>query len=52
MLNSYFESKNLPGGTYWIFSILCVFSLIFGIKMLPETKNRTLEEIARSWKKG
>ena len=51
MLNSLFESKNLPGGTYWIFSILCVLSLIFGIKLLPETKNRTLEEIARSWKK-
>jgi len=51
MLNSWFESKNLPGGTYWIFTILCVLSLIFGIKMLPETKNRTLEEIARSWKK-
>jgi len=51
MLNSFFESKNLPGGTYWIFTILCVLSLIFGIKLLPETKNRTLEEIARSWKK-
>lgn len=51
MLNSWFESKNLPGGTYWIFTLLCVFSLFFGIKMLPETKNRTLEEIARSWKK-
>jgi len=50
MLNSFFESKNLPGGTYWIFTLLCVFSLIFGIKMLPETKGRTLEEIARSWK--
>ena len=51
MLNSWFESKNLPGGTYWIFTVLCVLSLLFGIKMLPETKNRTLEEIARSWKK-
>ena len=51
MLNKFFEGKNLPGGTYWIFTILCVLSLIFGIKLLPETKGRTLEEIARSWKR-
>jgi MFS transporter, SP family, arabinose:H+ symporter len=28
---------------------VCVLSLLFGWKLLPETKGRTLEEIARSW---
>lgn len=40
------------GGVFWLFSIICVFSLIFGLKLLPETKGRTLEEIAESWEKN
>ena len=51
MLNSFFEGHGLPGGTYWIFTALCIFSFIFGLRMLPETKGRTLEEIAESWKR-
>ena len=51
MLGSFFESRGLPGAVYWVFSAICVFSLIFGIKLLPETKGRTLEEIAASWRK-
>ena len=51
MLGSYFENRGLPGAVYWVFSAICVFSLIFGIKLLPETKGRTLEEIAASWMK-
>ncbi len=39
------------GGAFWLFSGVCVFALWFGWKMLPETKGRTLEEIAASWKK-
>jgi hypothetical protein len=39
------------GGAFWLFTIICVFSLLFGKFMLPETKGRTLEEIAASWKK-
>ncbi len=39
------------GGVFWLFSIVCIFSFIFGLRMLPETKGRVLEEIAASWKK-
>jgi len=38
-------------GGFLVFTVLCVLSLLFGIFMLPETKNRTLEEIAASWTK-
>lgn len=34
-----------------IFITMCVLSLIFGITLLPETKNRSLEEIAAGWQK-
>ena len=39
------------GGTFWLLSFVCVFAFLFGLFMLPETKGRTLEEIAASWKR-
>lgn len=39
------------GGAFWLFTVVCFASVAFGIFMLPETKGRTLEEIAESWKK-
>ena len=47
-------SKAIVGSlalTFVLFAVINVFGLIFGLKMLPETKGRTLEEIARSWMK-
>ncbi|MBI2842845.1 MAG: sugar porter family MFS transporter [Armatimonadetes bacterium] len=40
-----------PAGLFWLYAIICVFAFIFALKLLPETKGRTLEEIARSWEK-
>ena len=39
------------GGAFWLFTVICILSFIFGIKYMPETKGRTLEEIGASWKK-
>ncbi len=39
------------GGAFWLFSFICVGALGFGWTILPETKGRTLEEIAASWRK-
>lgn len=39
------------GGAFGLFSIICLIAFVFGLKMLPETKGRTLEEIAASWKR-
>ena len=38
------------GGVFWLFTIICGFALLFGWRILPETKGRTLEEIAESWR--
>ena len=39
------------GGAFWLFTAICILSFLFGWRMMPETKGRTLEEIAESWKK-
>jgi SP family arabinose:H+ symporter-like MFS transporter len=40
-----------PAGAFWVFTLVCVCSTLFGWRLLPETRGRTLEEIARSWRK-
>jgi len=37
------------GGVFWLSGVVCVFALIFGVTLLPETKGKTLEEIAAAW---
>ncbi len=39
-----------PAGTYSIFGIICVIAAIFVWKLVPETKGKTLEEMANLWK--
>jgi SP family arabinose:H+ symporter-like MFS transporter len=36
-------------GIFWLYGFICILALIFGLKWLPETKGRTLENIAKSW---
>jgi SP family xylose:H+ symportor-like MFS transporter len=38
-------------GTYWFYGAMSIVSFIFVWKMVPETKNRTLEEMEHLWKK-
>jgi sugar porter (SP) family MFS transporter len=39
------------GGAFWLFSLVCLLSLLFGMTIMPETKGRSLEEIGSSWNK-
>lgn len=38
-----------PGGTFLIFLGICLACSLFVWRVLPETKDKTLEEIGRSW---
>ena len=52
LMTDYSEKKlGSVAGAFWLFSGVCVLALLFGWKMLPETKGRVLEEIAASWRK-
>lgn len=37
--------------TFWTFGAFSLASLVFVFRLVPETKGRTLEEIARSWRR-
>jgi SP family arabinose:H+ symporter-like MFS transporter len=37
--------------TFWIFMFNAIVLIIFTYIMIPETKGKTLEEIAKMWKK-
>lgn len=45
-LRAHFGSE---AGIFWIFSIICLLGLVFTILWVPETKNRTLEQISNSY---
>lgn len=48
-------SKHLVGtvgGVFWLFTGVCLLAFLFGLLMMPETKGRTLEQIAQSWKRS
>ncbi|MBU6446750.1 MAG: MFS transporter, partial [Verrucomicrobia bacterium] len=38
-------------GTFWLYAIICLLGLWFVIRLVPETKGKTLEEIQSFWKK-
>jgi SP family arabinose:H+ symporter-like MFS transporter len=35
-------------GVFWLFTGICLFSALFGMTIMPETKGRTLEDISSS----
>ena len=39
------------GPTFLLFSFVSIFAFVFALKLIPETKGRSLEEIAESWTK-
>jgi sugar porter (SP) family MFS transporter len=47
-----FLDKSLGASvTFWIYAGVCVVGFLFILLRLPETKGRTLEEIASSWRR-
>lgn len=38
--------------TFWFFSFFCLLGFLFVLKLLPETKGKSLEQIQRFWKQA
>jgi SP family arabinose:H+ symporter-like MFS transporter len=38
-----------PQRSFWVYAAACAAALLFSLRMVPETKGRTLEEIETSW---
>jgi len=38
-------------GVFWLFTLICIISALFGFKVLPETKGKTLEQISELLKR-
>jgi SP family arabinose:H+ symporter-like MFS transporter len=36
-------------GAFWVYAAMSVVNLLFILRVMPETKGRSLEEIERSW---
>ena len=39
-------------GVFWIFAVVCMAAFVFAWRMVPETKGKSLEEVARLWTKA
>lgn len=52
-LMAYFERQfGSVAGMFWMFAGICVLALVFAWRFVPETKGRSLEEIASFWKRS
>jgi len=49
VLDWFTRRQGQPGGTFLIFMVVCLGCTIFVWKMLPETKDKTLEEMGKFW---
>ena len=48
-LTPIFLEKLKPAGTFWLFALMTAPALYLAIKIIPETKGKSLEEIERYW---
>lgn len=49
LLDFFKNTTGHPGGAFLVFATICVCCSLFIWKMLPETKDKTLEQIAHYW---
>jgi len=48
-LTPVFLERLKPAGTFWLFALMTAPALYLAIKIIPETKGKSLEEIERYW---
>ncbi len=46
------ETDPNPAGAFFIYAAVAIIGIIWGLKYIPETKGKTLEEIEEHWREG
>jgi sugar porter (SP) family MFS transporter len=41
-----------PAGSFFVYAVIAIIGIIWGLKYIPETKGKTLEEIEDHWRAG
>ncbi len=49
MTGSFEHHFGSAAGAFWVFAVICLFTFFFCWRLVPETKGKTLEEIASWW---
>jgi sugar porter (SP) family MFS transporter len=47
-----YDIKPNPAGSFFIYSVIAVLGILWGMRFIPETKGVSLEEIEDHWRKG
>ena len=47
-----YDIKPNPAGSFFLYAVIAVLGIIWGLKYIPETKGISLEEIEEHWRKG
>ncbi len=47
-----YDIKPNPAGSFFVYAIIAVLGIFWGIRYIPETKGVSLEEIEEHWRKG
>jgi len=50
--NTWLIGKFHHGFAYWLYAIICLVSVFFVWRMVPETKGKTLEQLEKLWKRS
>lgn len=50
LLGNVFLNEKFHGGfPFWIYGVMCAITVLFALKLIPETKGKTLEEMESLW---
>jgi MFS family permease len=47
-----YEINPNPAGSFFVYAVVAIFGILWGLKYIPETKGVSLEEIEEHWRKG